>query len=85
MISILRASQGFLFSLFCSYFSIQSDDHQVVRTRYNSMRHKCGDIVKPGDCVLLLAGSKKNELPYVAKVASLWENPDDGKKKIKLL
>lgn len=45
------------------------------------MRHKCGDIIRPGDCVLLRAGSKKNELPYVAKVASLWETPEDGKTK----
>lgn len=43
------------------------------------MEHECGDIIQPGDCVLLRAGSKKNELPYVAKVASLWENPEDGK------
>lgn len=42
------------------------------------MRHDCGDLIQPGDCVLLRAGSKKNELPYVAKVASLWENPEDG-------
>lgn len=43
------------------------------------MEHECGDIILPGDCVLLRAGSKRNELPYVAKVASLWENPEDGK------
>lgn len=42
------------------------------------MRHDSGDVIQPGDCVLLRAGSKKNELPYVAKVASLWENPEDG-------
>lgn len=42
------------------------------------MKHVSGDIIQPGDCVLLRAGSKKNELPYVAKVASLWENPEDG-------
>lgn len=46
------------------------------------MKHECGDIIQPGDCVLLRAGSKKNELPYVAKVASLWENPEDGKSTI---
>lgn len=56
----------------------QSDDHQVVRTRYPAMKHDCGDVIRPGDCVLLRAGSKKNELPFVAKVASLWENPEDG-------
>lgn len=57
---------------------LQSDEHQVFRTRYSAMKHDTGDIIQPGDCVLLRAGSKKNELPYVAKVASLWENPEDG-------
>lgn len=66
-------------------FFFQSDDHQVVRTRYPAMRHDCGDVIRPGDCVLLRAGSKKNELPYVAKVASLWENPEDGTCSYKLL
>lgn len=48
------------------------------------MIHDSGDVIQPGDCVLLRAGSKKNELPYVAKVASLWENPEDGKKSERL-
>lgn len=44
------------------------------------MRHEeCGDVIRPSDCVLLRAGGKRNELPYVAKVAQLWENPEDGK------
>lgn len=43
------------------------------------MRHEeCGDVIRPRDCVLLRAGGKRNELPYVAKVAQLWENPEDG-------
>lgn len=58
--------------------NFQSDDVQVIRTRYPAMKHDSGDVIQPGDCVLLRAGSKKNELPYVAKVASLWENPEDG-------
>lgn len=58
---------------------LQSDDPQVVRRRYPAMVHDGGDVIRPGDCVLLRAGGKKNELPYVAKVASLWENPEDGK------
>lgn len=62
--------------LFCPK---QSDDPQVVRRRYPAMVHDGGDVIRPGDCVLLRAGGKKNELPYVAKVASLWENPEDGK------
>lgn len=43
------------------------------------MRHEeCGDVIRPRDCVLLRAGGKRNELPYVAKVAQLFENPEDG-------
>jgi hypothetical protein len=44
------------------------------------MRHEEGDEeVKVKDCVILLAsGTRKKDLPYVAKVNSLWENPDDG-------
>lgn len=49
-----------------------------MRTCYAAMRHMEGDIIRPRDCVLLRAGSKRNELPYVAKVAHLWENPEDG-------
>lgn len=56
----------------------QSDDPPVIRTRYPAMGHESGDEIRPGDSVLLKAGGKKNELPYVAKVASLWENPEDG-------
>ncbi|XP_070493544.1 titin homolog isoform X2 [Chironomus tepperi] len=58
---------------------LNSDDPPVPRTCYDSMRHEeCGDVIKPRDCVLLRAGGKRNELPYVAKVAQLWENPEDG-------
>lgn len=52
----------------------------MPRTCYDAMRHEeCGDVIRPHDCVLLRAGGKRNELPYVAKVAQLWENPEDGK------
>jgi hypothetical protein len=58
---------------------LQSDNPPVPRTCYEAMRHEeCGDVIRPHDCVLLRAGGKKNELPYVAKVAQLWENPEDG-------
>ena len=30
------------------------------------------------DCILLASGPRKKDLPYVAKVNSLWENPEDG-------
>lgn len=56
----------------------QSDETTLVRKCYPRMRHKEGDIIEPRDCVLLKAGQRKNELPFVAKIAALWENPDDG-------
>lgn len=42
------------------------------------MRHVSGDVLKPRDCVLLKSGPRKADLPFVAKIAALWENPDDG-------
>lgn len=48
---------------------------------YTGMRHeRAGDSVRRGDCVLLRAGSRRTEAPFVAKVAQLWENPEDGNK-----
>ncbi|CAD7087381.1 unnamed protein product [Hermetia illucens] len=64
---------------------LNSDDPLVIRTCYPSMQHTEGDIIRPRDCVLLKAGNKKNELPYVAKVAHLWENPEDGEMMMSLL
>ena len=42
------------------------------------MKHKEGDTVRVRDCVLLRSGPKKTDLPFVAKVASLWEDSDTG-------
>lgn len=50
----------------------------VVRTCYPAMRHIEGDTITPKDSVLLKAGPRKIDLPFVAKVAALWENPEDG-------
>lgn len=47
------------------------------------MVHQTGDIIRPKDCVLLRAGNKRTELPYVAKIAYLWENPEDGESDIR--
>lgn len=44
------------------------------------MKHTSGDILRPRDCVLLRSGPRKADLPFVAKIAALWENPDDGTK-----
>lgn len=57
----------------------QIDDGEVVRTCYPAMRHAQGDTITPRDCILLKSGPRKTDLPFVAKVAAMWENPDDGK------
>ena len=43
------------------------------------MKHIEGDVVKPRDCIVLASGHRKRDLPFIAKVTSLWENPEDGK------
>lgn len=60
-------------------FLFQSDDTVVTRTCYPAMRHAEGDIIQPRDCVLLKSGQRKGDLPFVAKISALWENPEDGK------
>ncbi|XP_016996926.2 AF4/FMR2 family member lilli isoform X3 [Drosophila takahashii] len=63
---------------------LNSDDPLVLRTCYPAMRHVEGDIIRIRDCVLLKA-NEDNELPYVAKVAHLWQNPEDGEMMMSLL
>ena len=47
------------------------------------MRHEEGDEeVSVKDCILLASGNRKKDLPYIAKVNSLWENPEDGEQSI---
>ncbi|ENN78496.1 hypothetical protein YQE_05039, partial [Dendroctonus ponderosae] len=65
-------------------YVLQSDQTTLVKC-YPSMRHREGDLIRPGDCVLLKAGPRKNDLPYVAKIASLWENAEDGEMMMSLL
>ena len=58
----------------------------MERICFTGMRHEEGDEeVAVKDCILLASGPRKKDLPYVAKVNSLWENPDDGKSRILLL
>ncbi|CAH0561399.1 unnamed protein product [Brassicogethes aeneus] len=64
---------------------INSDETIVTRTCYPAMRHTSGDILEPRDCVLLKAGPRKNDLPFVAKIAALWENAEDGEMMMSLL
>ncbi|KAI4462893.1 bromo adjacent y domain-containing 1 protein [Holotrichia oblita] len=64
---------------------LNSDEATVIRKCYPSMVHTEGDIIEPRDCVLLKAGQRKNDLPFVAKIAALWENPEDGEMMMSLL
>ena len=62
------------------HFAFQNDDSPIFRVCYDSMRHEQeGDVVKPRDCIVLASGHRKRDLPFIAKVTSLWENPEDGK------
>ena len=61
------------------YFNFQNEELPVERICYHSMRHEEGDEeVSVKDCILLASGNRKKDLPFIAKVTALWENPDDG-------
>ncbi|XP_056643021.1 uncharacterized protein LOC130449310 [Diorhabda sublineata] len=64
---------------------LNSDELTILRRCYPAMRHEGGDKIAPKDCVLLKAGPRKNDLPFVAKIAALWENPEDGEMMMSLL
>ncbi|KAF5274310.1 hypothetical protein FQR65_LT04429 [Abscondita terminalis] len=64
---------------------LNSDEAIVQRKCYPAMMHVEGDTIEPRDCVLLKAGLRRNDLPFVAKVAALWENPEDGEMMMSLL
>jgi hypothetical protein len=86
--SLLSGKVGFMSSghdllhwvevLIIVIYYLQSDDELKVRKCYPMMRHEEGDVICPRDCILLKSGPRKTDLPFVAKVAALWENPDDG-------
>ena len=63
---------------FNMFFFLQNEEAPVPRICYSMMKHVEGDIVSPRDCILLASGNRKKDLPFVAKVTALWENPDDG-------
>lgn len=62
-----------------SCFLYQNDSAPCPRICYPSVEHKEGDVINEKDCVLLRSGPKDTDLPYVAKVSTFWENPEDGK------
>ncbi|XP_055949229.1 uncharacterized protein LOC129983676 [Argiope bruennichi] len=64
---------------------ISNDDPPLLRKCYSSMKHVEGDVVCVKDCVFLKSGPRKTDLPFVAKVTALWDNPDDGEMTMSLL
>lgn len=63
---------------------LTTEDPGVVRKCFPAMRHREGDVIRPKDCILLRSGPRKN-LPFVAKVSAMWENPDDGEMMVSVL
>lgn len=51
-----------------------------MRLCYNEMRHEEGDVLKPRYCILLASGSRKKDLPFVAKISAMWEDPNSGER-----
>ena len=52
------------------------------RICYPSMKHSEGDVIKPRDCIIVASGHRKKDLPFIAKVTAIWEDPDDGESEI---
>ncbi len=59
-------------SLFLIFFK---DDKIVIRRYYTSMRRNA-EVINVRDAVLLKSGPRKKDLPFVARVASIWEEED---------
>jgi len=71
---------------FVAKVHLNIEEVPVERICYTGMRHEEGEEeVAVKDCILLASGPRKKDLPYVAKVNSLWENPDDGEMMMSLL
>lgn len=65
---------------------LNNEEPPVPRICYDSMKHCTeGDVVKIRDCILLASGNRKKDLPFIAKVTALWENPTDGDMMMSLL
>ncbi|XP_054154112.1 probable serine/threonine-protein kinase DDB_G0282963 [Oppia nitens] len=58
------------------YVYLNNEEQSYLRKCFPAIRHNEGDIIKVRDCVLLRSGPRKTDLPFVAKIAALWETPD---------
>ena len=48
-------------------------------TCYPAIRHDDGDLIRVRDCVLVKSGPRKSDIPYVAKIGALFEDPETRK------
>ncbi|KAE8750411.1 hypothetical protein FOCC_FOCC002970 [Frankliniella occidentalis] len=64
---------------------LNCDDPPVLRKCYPAMQHDEGDNITLGDTILLKSGTRKIDLPFVARVIHLWENPEDGEMMLSLV
>ena len=55
----------------------QNEAIREVRLCYESIKRK-EDVIQVKDCVMLRSGVKRKDLPFVAKVSALWEDPESG-------
>lgn len=61
-----------------------NESERELRYCYESIRRK-EDVIKVRDCVLLRSGSRKKDIPFVAKISAIFEDPDTGEIMISLL
>lgn len=64
---------------------LNCDDPPVLRKCFPAMQHEEGDNITLGDTILLKSGTRKIDLPFVARVIHLWENPEDGEMMLSLV
>ena len=56
--------------------NLQVEGPPVPMTCYPAIRHDDGDLIRVRDCVLVKSGPRKSDIPYVAKIGALFEDPD---------
>lgn len=76
---IVCALPGGLSVLLCS----QGEEAPVLRTCFKGVQRD-GELIQVRDTVLLKSGPRKKSLPYVAKISALWEEPETGRKPVRL-
>ncbi|XP_071833125.1 uncharacterized protein [Apostichopus japonicus] len=61
-----------------------NEAERELRYCYESIKRK-EDVIKVRDCVLLRSGTRKKDIPFVAKISAIFEDPDTGEIMVALL